>query len=195
MKKKEGGQKGNKNAVGNNGGRPSQFKPQYVDELIAFFDIEPMRELVYERSKEWYREGKGDAEGQVKKFSEKIRHIPNKMPTLFRFARKIDVSYVTVNNWYKQGKETITEEGPDKGNLAHPELAPFSEAYDAAKEMQKEFLITIGLAGAAPPSAYIFTAKNVTDMRDKVETDVTTKGEKLGVVFLPPKAPLPTQES
>ena len=36
----------------------------------------------------------------------------------------------------------------------------------------------IGLAGAAPPSAYIFTAKNVTSMRDKVESDVTVRQVK-----------------
>jgi hypothetical protein len=38
--------------------------------------------------------------------------------------------------------------------------------------------MAIGLSGAAPSSAYIFTAKNVTKMRDKVEQDVTVKQVK-----------------
>lgn len=188
-KNKGGAPAGNKNAVGNNGGRPTLFKPEFVDALIQFFDIEPYKTIAYETSKEYF------ANGDLKKTSEKLKDIPNKLPTLFRFSQKIGVAYVTVNDWYKRGRELITEEGPDKGKLAYPELEAFADAYEEAKQMQKEFLITIGLAGAAPPSAYIFTAKNVTDMRDKNETDLTSKGEKLGVVMLPVKNPPPTQET
>lgn len=198
QKNKGGAPKGNKNAgtVNHGGGPASLFKPQYVDKLIAFFDIEPIKQEVYETTKEWYKGGKGDNDiDGIKKISQKIRYVPNRLPTLFRFSRLIGVSYVTVNNWYKQGKETITEDVPEKGQLKHPELEAYSEAYDAAKEMQKEFLITLGLSGATPPTSYVFTAKNITDMRDRIENDLTTKGDKLGVVYLPAKAPRPTEET
>lgn len=203
QKNKNGGKRagagappGNQNAAGHKGVGVSLFKPEYVDKLIGFFDIEPIKQEVYETTKEWYKGGKGDNDVDgIKKISQKIRYVPNRLPTLFRFSRLIGVSYVTVNNWYKQGKETIEEDGPDKGNLKHPELEAYSEAYDAAKEMQKEFLITLGLSGATPPTSYVFTAKNITDMRDRIENDLTSKGDKLGVVYLPQKAPLPTEET
>ena len=46
-----------------------------------------------------------------------------------------------------------------------------SKSYKEAKEVQKEFLMANGLVGASPPAAYIFTAKNVTDMKDKQEVE------------------------
>ncbi len=194
-KNKKGGQKGNKNAVGNAGGRPSVYQDSFVDALIAFFDIEPIKQEVYETTKEWYKGGKGDNDiDGIKKISQKIRYVPNRLPTLFRFARSIGVSYVTVNDWYKKGRGTFTEKEATKPNPADPKFEDFADAYDAAKEMQKEFLIILGLSGATPPSSYIFTAKNLTDMKDKIENDLTSKGEKLGVVMLPPKVPLPDEQ-
>ena len=35
-----------------------------------------------------------------------------------------------------------------------------------------------GLNGASPSAGYIFTAKNVTKMRDKVESDITVRQVK-----------------
>jgi hypothetical protein len=42
-------------------------------------------------------------------------------------------------------------------------------AYNKAKEYQKFFLIENALAGLYNPTAFIFTAKNITDMRDQQE--------------------------
>jgi hypothetical protein len=126
------------------GGRPSKYDPKYCAELVSFFSVEPYRKEVSEKSKEYF------ADGKVKKTSEKYRFVPSDMPTFARFARKIGVNPDTLHEWKKN----------------HPE---FSEAYNDAKELQKHFLVTIGLAGAAPPASFIFVAKNVTDMRDKQE--------------------------
>lgn len=49
------------------------------------------------------------------------------------------------------------------------EYPEFSEAYKKAKEIQKECLIMGGLTGLFNPTAFIFTAKNITDMRDSQE--------------------------
>ena len=51
----------------------------------------------------------------------------------------------------------------------------FLEFSDKAKDLQKEVLIQNGMAGLYDKTFAIFTAKNVTDMRDKVQTEVTHK--------------------
>lgn len=155
--------------------RPSSFKKEYSKELIKFFDIEPYKKETMEKVKEYFESGK------VKKESEKYQYIANKLPTLYRFSEKIGVVYSTVWRWAEKGE--WKEEDGEKPN----EFTDFCNAYKAAKEIQKEFLISLGLSGTTPPSSYIFTAKNVSDMRDKNELDLTTLGEKItGFQFIKP---------
>ena len=47
----------------------------------------------------------------------------------------------------------------------------FSETMKKARELQKEFLIHNSLQGLYNSTAFIFTAKNITDMRDKQEIE------------------------
>ena len=145
------------------GGRPTKFKAEFVEKIIKFFDIDPYKKEVLEYSKEYF------ATGVLKKESEKFKHIPNKLPTLYGFAKDVGVDYTTVYRWAEKG-EDLPEDGikkdEDKKNFKR-----FCNAYKEAKELQKEFLISIGLAGAAPSPFAIFTAKNVTDMRDKQEVE------------------------
>jgi len=170
--------KGNKYNKGNHDtGRPSKFKSSYTEAIIKFFDIEPYKKEIMEKSKEYFKDG------QLKKESEKIKHMPNKMPTLYRFARKIGVEYSTVWRWAEKG-EWDGKDKDGKETTIDKNFKDFCNSYKAAKEIQKEFLITIGLAGAAPAPFAIFTAKNVTDMRDKQEQEVTHKGS---IIYLPPK--------
>lgn len=140
--------------------------------MIEFFDIEPYRQEAIEKSTTYY------VNGEKKGETERYRLIPNKMPTLYQFARKIKVAYSTVYRWAvagedegagpAQGKE-YTEAELEEISKRHGQIKEFCNAYKEAKELQKEFLISIGLAGAAPSPAFIFTAKNVTDMRDEQE--------------------------
>lgn len=167
------GHKGNKNAVGNKGGRPTLFKSEYAKRIKKFFDIEPLRQEVSESSIEYF------ANGAIKKENKKWRYMANKMPTLYRFSEEIGVDYTTVYRWAEKGD---WEEGDGKdGKEKKPpvEFIEFCNAYKAAKELQKEFLISLGLSGATPSAAFIFTAKNVTDMKDKTETDITSKGKPI----------------
>lgn len=151
----------------NPGGRPSKFKKRYIQDMSDFFDVEPMRkEVMAESSK---------PNGEV---SKTYKYVPNYLPTLIRFAKSINVDYVTVYRWATTGD---SEELPDAdgmkgvaGNKLKEKdgMRAFCKAYKTAKQKQEDFLIQGGLAGAIPASAFIFTAKNITTMRDKVEQEI-----------------------
>ncbi len=121
------------------GGRPTDYDEKYCNEIVEFFSVDPYREVSE------VIEGKGFSK-------ESFKLVPNKLPFLSAFARKIGVCHDTLIEWTK----------------IHPE---FSEAYKNAKELQKEFLIENGLQGLYSAPFAIFTAKNITDMRDKFETE------------------------
>ncbi len=192
--------KGNTYAKGNKGGVKTSFKPEFIDALIAFFDVKAYEIVVTESSVEYFTPKKeGEKRGPLKKKLEKTRAMPNKLPTLFGFSRSIGVRYMTVWRWAQKGKEALPVLIGDK-NYTDMELKErrrlakalqvFSDAYKEAKELQKEFLMNLGLAGVTPAGAYIFTAKNITDMRDDQKIDHTTKGDKIvGINYVVPAAP------
>lgn len=166
----------------NKGGRPTKFKPEYADAIVAYFDIEAYRTEIAEETTEYFKDG------EIRKESRKMRLTPNKLPTLLGFARKIGVDYLTVYRWAQKGEliaadvDGMEEKDPERAELDEA-FVRFCNAYNVAKELQKEFLIAVGLAGAAPPASFIFTAKNVTDMRDKIERSDTVSHQ----VFFVPK--------
>lgn len=83
----------------------------------------------------------------------------NDLRFLSAFARKIGVCHDTLCEWCK----------------VYPE---FSEAYARAKALQKEHLIICGLQDLYNSRFAMFTAKNITDMRDKTEHELTGKDGK-----------------
>lgn len=83
--------------------------------------------------------------------------MPCKLPTFEMFALSIGVHRETLINWCD----------------ANPE---FFDAYKKAKDYQKEILIQNGLVGGYEKTFAIFTAKNVTDMRDRHEVGHTGAG-------------------
>lgn len=87
----------------------------------------------------------------------KLERLPAKMPWFAGFARKIGVNIDTLHEWKKNYEE-------------------FSEAYKIAKELQREFLVEIGLSGKTSASFVIFTMKNVCGWRD--ERDLKLKKAK-----------------
>ena len=140
-------------------GRPSKYDPKYVEELIKFFDVEAYREMPIL-----------DKEGNTVA----IKAVPNKFPTLARFACKIGVTRETLWDW-----ATATD---DEGNLIHPE---FSNAYKRAKEFQESILVAGAMAGAFQANFSIFTAKNVLGWRDKVEQELSgPNGTELKTGFM-----------
>lgn len=76
-----------------------------------------------------------------------------RLPTFERFAYSIGVHRETLLNWV------------DK----HP---AFFDAYKKAKDLQKDIIIQNGLVGGYDKTFAIFTAKNVTDMKDKVDQSI-----------------------
>ena len=97
-----------------------------------------------------------------------------KLPTFSGFARANKISHDAMLEWAEGRK---TKDGKPK----KPKYPEFAVAYNSCKDLQREFLVDNGLAGLSPPAAYIFTAKNITNMRDKVETDITSGGQPLFV--------------
>lgn len=100
-----------------------------------------------------------------------VKKVPNTLPTFHEFADTIGVNEDSIVEWAK-------EENKEK-------YVGFSAAYKKAKDLQKYFMVENALNGAYNPTAFIFVAKNITDMRDQKDVDLTSKGQKLGVVILP----------
>lgn len=160
-------------------GRPTKFRKRYIQDMIDFFDIAPQRKEVMKVTTEYNKDG------TPRKSSEEWKYIPNQMPTIYGFAKSIKVDYTTVYRWAESGEDDVTSEDKLNKNLMTPTdvdsakaINAFCKAYKTAKAGQQEFLMAIGLSGAAPASAYIFTAKNVTGMRDKVEQEVSIRQVK-----------------
>ena len=119
-------------------GSPPSYKPTYCEEIIEFFAVARTERVV-----------KSVTTGKNEYEKTEYETIANEIPFFSAFARKIGVTTTTLTtNWTRR----------------YPE---FLAAYNTAKELQKEFLIQNGLGGFYPPASYIFTAKNITDMRDE----------------------------
>jgi hypothetical protein len=84
---------------------------------------------------------------------EQIKNVPkdDKIPFFMRsFAREYGISQDTLTNYCKQSEE-------------------FFGSYKRAREIIGEALMLGGLKGWWHPTAFIFTAKNETDMKDRQE--------------------------
>ncbi len=137
-------------------GRPTKYKKEYCDRIIEFFSRPPYEEI---EVKHHNKDGK-----VIKK---EIKRKPNDLPFLFEFAHEIGVSDRTLERWAKKHKE-------------------FCRAYKEAKELQKNFLIINGLLGLYKPAFAIFTAKNITDMRNEKSLNLDAAVDKRsGVIVVP----------
>jgi len=79
--------------------------------------------------------------------------VANDFPTFEKFACNIDVDVDTMLDWCKKHEN-------------------FLGAYKRCKHLQKNILIENGMFGRYNTAFAIFTAKNCTDMRDKIETKI-----------------------
>ena len=93
------------------------------------------------------------------------KDVPNRIPLLEGFARSIGVHVDTAIEWTKVHRE-------------------FSEAYRTAKGLQKEMLVYLSANNYINPTYAVFLTKNITDLKDRVETDITSGGEKVESVNL-----------
>jgi hypothetical protein len=167
------------------GGRPSKYDEKYVDELIEYFESFVDKPYTKEVMRE---ETTFDPKtGNKKSRRVEFKFVSKRLPTLFGFARKINVQYRTVYNWAHARVGDLPKEGePDRRPYKYPE---FFQAYKAAALYQTEFLTAVGLGGIAPSPFAIFTSKNVIGWRDAVDqrfVDGDGKDRKVpGYVLLP----------
>ena len=134
------------NQIGTN-----KFEERFCQALIDWFKVEPnyLKELTH------YGKDGSVSWRDYKSFT-------NKLPTFYGFASSIGVNVSTVRGW-------ASEENKKR-------CPGFAEAYEEAKEAQKDFIIQNGLIGAYNPAFAIFVAKNITDMKDTVDNTVLLNG-------------------
>ena len=106
-------------------GRPTKYKKQYCEEIIRFFDV-PQTKI--------QKVTQITASG-VTEFN---KEVPENLPTIIGFARKIGVLSETLKEWADKYEE-------------------FSVSYRKALELEKEFLIQNGLKGFYQPKCYYFS--------------------------------------
>lgn len=135
-------------------GRPIKFQPEYCEELIEYFS----RPLTYEKEVTTV-DKKGIAHTS-------FMEVANPMPKFYEFADSIGVDRDTLLNWAKDTDE------------AREMFPGFHQAYEKAKELQKWFLIENALHRRYDAYFAKFVAINITDMRDKSETELSSNVEK-----------------
>ena len=74
-------------------GRPTRYKPEYCQEIIKFFDIEPHFETPVVIT---YKDGTT---------KEEVKFIPSDLPLLSAFANKLKTHRSTIFRWAKKHKE------------------------------------------------------------------------------------------
>lgn len=134
-------------------GRPDKYKKKYAQMLIDYFTRDAVREV-----EEVYTNKKGETWSKtVEKACE--------FPTFEGFASSINVTDNTLQSWCELKNED--------GTLRYPE---FLSAYTRAKELQKRVLVENSMTGRYNTQFAIFIAKNVTNLRDKVEAPTDADG-------------------
>lgn len=122
------------------GGRPTKYKSEYCQGIIDFFTVQTYRQVLTKET--------------IKASGEIVREYMERggdLKFLSQYARNIGVTHDCMLKWCN----------------VHPE---FLLAYNAAKDLQKEHLIQNGVQGNFNPAFTIFTAKNITEMKDQPTT-------------------------
>lgn len=149
-------------------GRPTKYKKVFASMLVEYFSIPATyeKEVVFTNKKgETYS---------------KFETVANDIPTFEGFAESIKVDDKTLERWSKA-----------KTPAGRPKFPEFCRAYSRAKQLQKEILIKNTLAGRYNSQFAMFYAKNVTDLRDKIELPRDDEGNLVpfvtGFNFVAPK--------
>jgi len=130
-------------------GRPTTYDPMFCELILDYFErarTAPARDLAPVDITETGYDVKG------KKGSQKheVRRICAELPTIEGFAVSVGIPSKTIKGWVASGN--------------FPE---FADAYARAKDIQYQILIDRGVTRQYDPTAFIFVAKNITEMTDK----------------------------
>lgn len=131
------------------GGRPTAYRPEFCEMMVAFFDIPLEREVVVD-----VKDGQG---GTIKE----TRIVVNSFPTFARFAARIGVSRESLRNWANAKNLDGTPVKPE-----------FFGAYARARDLQESLLIEGGMSGVYNYKFAILAARNILGWRGHVEQDV-----------------------
>ena len=123
-------------------GRPSKYKPEYCEQIIQYFSVQP-QQVDY---KETYF-----ADGTLK--SKEPITMAQQLPTFQKFADIIGVHIDTLLEWNKEHEE-------------------FSLAYARAKQLQESIWLINGMSGLYNSQFAQFFGKNCLGYKDKTEQEV-----------------------
>jgi hypothetical protein len=131
------------------GGRPSTYRPEYCQQLLDYFQqrLDAISATPPEPLPPDERGGKGSLRAGAQR-------IYAEFPTLAGFASQIGTSEQRLWEWANRNEE-------------------FRESRARVVAMTKHLLVNGMLDGRYNAQAAQFVAKNLTDMRDKIEIDQT----------------------
>jgi hypothetical protein len=135
--------KGNKYALGNKGGQPTKYRPEYCEKIIEFFTVQP-QQTVYKRT--YFSDGRIKSEEPV--------ILPEQLPTFQKFADSIGVTVSTLWEWEKNIEE-------------------FSKAYARAKQLQEHIWLVNGMSNLYNSQFAQFFGKNCLGYKDTQNIEVT----------------------
>lgn len=138
-------------------GAPSDFKPEYCQQLIQYFDIEPVREI----PETWY-----NPDGSVKRESMKL--VANPPRHIGGFARSIGVAKSTVYDWARK----------------YPDFA-YSLLH--ARDMRRSMIIDNALAGLYNPLFAKLAAANLFGWHDRQDVNHTGEVKSVIVRYHKPE--------
>ena len=135
--------KGNQYAIGNKGGRPTKYKPEYCQDIIDYFSRKPV-EVLYKR--EYHKDGEIKSETPIP--------MPAEFPTFQGFAHEIGVSTSALYEWIDEHQE-------------------FAEAFTRAKQLQESIWLVNGMSNLYNSQFAQFFGKNCLGYKEKTEIEHT----------------------
>jgi hypothetical protein len=138
-------------------GAPSEYKPEYCQKLIEYFDIEPVREI----PETWY-----NPDGSVKRESMKL--VANPPRHIGGFARLLGVAKSTVYDWARK----------------YPDFA-YSLLH--ARDMRRAMIIDNALSGLYNPLFAKLAAANLFGWHDRQDVNHTGEVKSVIVRYHKPE--------
>lgn len=136
----------------NKGGRPSKYKPEFCEQMIEFFSVNPTEMRMESEVTENIKIGEKELPAEKTKSTKKGGGVD--FPSFTRFAHTIGVCDDTLTEWAS----------------VHPE---FSVATKWCKKLQEDIWLVNGLNGNYSAPFSIFLGKNVFGYKDKQEIENT----------------------